>query len=259
MGPFRPHRHKGVVFVKVMEATEPTPSAQLDWPKLISGTLRRRYKRFLAEVELDTGRIITAHCPNTGSMKGCAEAGRTVYLSYHDDPRRKLKYTWQLIQMAESLVGVNTLVPNRLVEMALRAGEIPELGFPVDIRREVSVGKGSRIDLMLADASGPNGYVEIKNCTLVEEGIARFPDAVTTRGVKHLMELDRLRQSGSRCFMFFLIQRMDARLFQPADHIDPEYGVVLRRVAKNGVEVLAYDVDVNLSRIRLRRPIPCNI
>ncbi len=242
-----------------MEATEPTPNAQLDWPKLISGTLRRRYKRFLAEVELENGRVITAHCPNTGSMKGCAEAGRTIYLSYHDDPRRKLKYTWQLIQMADSLVGVNTLVPNRLVEMAIRAGEIPEFGFPVDIRREVSVGKGSRIDLMLSGASGQNCYVEIKNCTLVEKGVARFPDAVTTRGVKHLTELDRLRQSGSRCFMFYLVQRMDARLFQPADHIDPDYGSVLRRVVESGVEVLAYDVDVNLSRIRLRRSIPCNL
>jgi len=242
-----------------MDAENSPPKAHLKWPKLIPGTLIRRYNRFLADVKLDNGRTVTAHCPNTGSMTGCSEPGRPVYLSFHDDPKRKLKYTWQLIRMPDSLVGVNTLVPNRLVERAIRVGAIPEFRFNKEIRREVAVGNGSRIDLLLSDAGGRACYIEIKNCTLVEEGTARFPDAVTARGVKHLYELERLRAAGDRCFMFYFVQRMDARNFQPADHIDPEYGATLRRVSGQGVEILAYDVDVDLDGIRLRRPIPCKL
>ena len=242
-----------------MNTENPTPHAHLKWPELIPGRLIKRYKRFLADVTLENGRTVTAHCPNTGSMTGCSEPGSLVYLTYHDDPKRKLKYTWQLIRMPDSLVGVNTLIPNRLVDLSIRAGVIPEFCSAKDIRREVAVGNRSRIDLQLSDADGRVSYIEIKNCTLVVDGIARFPDAVTARGVKHLVELERLCMKGARCTMFYFVQRMDARSFQPADDVDPSYGEALRRVSANGVNVMVYDVDVDLNGIRLRCPIPCHL
>jgi sugar fermentation stimulation protein A len=237
-----------------MKKTENNGS--LSWPELISGTLIKRYKRFLADVALSDGRTVTAHCPNSGSMKACSEPGRAVYLSHHDDPKRKLKYTWELIHMKHSLVGVNTLVPNRLVHEAISAGDVKQLSGYETIRREVSTGKGSRIDLMLEDKDKPRCYVEVKNCTLVEDGNACFPDAKTSRGLKHLQELERLYRSGCRSVMFFLIQRMDAERFRPADHIDPDYGKGLRKVVKAGVEILVYDVSIDLKGIQLNKEIP---
>jgi len=231
----------------------------LEWPKLVRGILLKRYKRFLADVRLDTGKIVTAHCPNTGSMTGCADAGQPVYLSRHDNPKRKLKYTWELIDMPTSLVGVNTLVPNRLVFLSAAAGLIAELAGYETVEREVKAGSNSRIDLRLSNGETDRCYVEIKNCTLVENGVARFPDAVTTRGLKHLNELERLVDSGCRCVMFYFIQRMDARLFEPADQIDPDYGQELRRAVKRGVEILIYDVAMDLTGIKLNRRIPCSL
>ena len=229
----------------------------LEWPQLIRGTLIKRHKRFLADVRLTDGEIVTAHCPNTGSMTGCAETGRTVYLSWHDNPNRKLKYTWELIEMPTSLVGVNTLLPNRLVFQAAAAGLIPELAGYDRVEREVKIGISSRIDLRLSDGQKNPCYIEIKNCTLVENGVARFPDAVTARGLKHLNELERLAGSGCRCLMFYFIQRMDARVFEPADSIDPGYGRGLRQAVNRGVEILAYDVSIDLAGIQLNRRVPC--
>ena len=231
-------------------------SRGLTWPELIPGTLLKRYKRFLADVKLETGEIVTAHCPNTGSMKGCCEPGRQVYLSTHDNPKRKYKYTWELIAMPTSLVGVNTLVPNRLVYQSIAQKQIPELSDYDRIQREVKISDHSRIDLMLTGRNGGHCYVEIKNCTLVTEGIAQFPDAVTSRGLKHITDLEKLAGDGHRCMMFYFIQRMDARAFQPADHIDPEYGRGLRRAVKNGIEVLAYDVRIDIQGIELNKNIP---
>ena len=231
----------------------------LQWPKLVRGILVKRYKRFLADVRLDTGKIVTAHCPNTGSMTGCSESGQPVYLSRHDNPKRKLKYTWELIEMPTSLVGVNTLVPNRLVFLSAAAGLISELAGYETVEREVKVGHNSRIDLRLSNGEKDHCYVEIKNCTLVENGVARFPDAVTTRGLKHLNELGRLVESGSRCVMFYFIQRMDARIFEPADQIDPDYGKGLRQAVNRGVEILIYDVAIDLSGIKLNRKLPCSL
>ena len=228
----------------------------LAWPQLISGTLIRRYKRFLADVRLENGDTATAHCPNTGSMKGCSEPGRTVYLSVHDNPKRKLKYTWELIEMPASLVGVNTLVPNRLVFESIKTGQVPELSGYDTLKKEVSIGNRSRIDLMLSGSSSGQCYIEIKNCTLVSGGIACFPDAVTARGLKHLQELVKLKKAGFRIVMFYFIQRMDAEVFKPADHIDAAYGRELRRAVKNGLEILAYDVLIDLKHIRLNRRIP---
>ena len=229
----------------------------LTWPELIPGKLIKRYKRFLADVELEDGTVVTAHCPNSGSMTACSEPGRPVYLSWHDNPKRKLKYTWEIIQMPGSLVGVNTLVPNRLVKTSIENGLVPELADYETIRPEVPTSKGSRLDLLLTDSLGAKCFVEIKNCTLVLEGAACFPDAVTQRGQKHLKELERLTGEGHRCVMFYCIQRMDAQVFRPADHIDPKYGEALRTAyLKGGVEILVYDVWMNLERIVLNRKIP---
>ena len=227
------------------------------WPELVAGILLKRYKRFLADVRLDNGKIITAHCPNTGSMQGCSEPGRPVYLSLHNNAKRKLKYTWELIKMPSSLVGVNTLVPNRLVFQSAQAELIPELSGYKTVAREISLGNGSRIDLLLSNGQSDRCYVEIKNCTLVNDGIAQFPDAVTSRGLKHLNELETLVRAGCRCVMFYFIQRMDARIFKPADLIDFEYGRVLRWAVNRGVEILAYDVCIDLSGIQLNQKIPC--
>lgn len=231
----------------------------LRWPNLIRGTLIRRYKRFLADVQLETGEIVTAHCPNTGSMQGCSEAGRPVYLSLRDNPRRKLKYTWELIDMPGSMVGVNTLVPNRLVYQAAADGLIRELSGYKKVQREVKIGNHSRIDLVLSNGPKDRCYVEIKNCTLVDERVALFPDAVTSRGLKHLTELETLLDAGCRGVMFYFIQRMDAEIFKPADRIDPDYGKGLRRALKHGLEVLAYDVAIDLAGISLNRRLPCDL
>ena len=240
-------------------SSSPTTSRGLAWPELIPGTLLKRYKRFLADVKLETGEIVTAHCPNTGSMKGCSEPGRTIYLSAHDNPKRKYKYTWELIEMPASLVGVNTLVPNRLVFESIDRQLIPELSGYQHIQREVKIGEHSRIDLMLTDGGGKRCYIEIKNCTLVTEAVAQFPDAVTSRGLKHITELENLAEAGHRCMMFYFIQRMDAKVFRPADDIDPDYGRGLRRAVQKGVEVLAYDVRIDLQGIELNKNIPCEL
>ncbi len=226
------------------------------WPPLLAGRLIRRYKRFLADVELEDGATVTAHCPNSGSMLACAQPGRPVYVSHHDDPRRKLKYTWQIIDMPTSLVGVNTQVPNRLVQLGVGGGLVPELSGYGSLRREVKTGSHTRLDMVLEQAGRRACFVEIKNCTLVSEGQACFPDAVTTRGLKHLQELQKLTGEGFRSVIFYLIQRMDAEVFQPADHIDAAYGRALRRAVASGVEILVYDVAIDFEKIRIRRPVP---
>jgi sugar fermentation stimulation protein A len=154
------------------------------------------------------------------------------------------------------MVGVNTLIPNRLVAASIASDALSEFSSYDTLRREVKTPYASRIDLMLTKNEQERCYIEIKNCTLVEEGTAYFPDAKTARGLKHLVELQALTASGNRCVMFYLIQRMDARMFKPADHIDPEYGRELRRAAANGVEVMVYDVEIDLAHISLRRKVP---
>jgi sugar fermentation stimulation protein A len=260
----------------------------IKWPKLYRGTLIKRYKRFMADVRLDSlehqpvasgdtlgseknqqseteepdlseyGEVVTAHCPNTGSMLECSEPGRKVYLSRHNNPKRKLKYTWDMIEMPGSLVGTNTMVPNKLVKASIEAGKVPELEDFDSVRSEVKYGQNSRIDLLL-EKGDCSCFVEIKNCTLVIDGVALFPDAVTSRGLKHLVELQDQVRMGDRSVMFYLVQRMDATLFRPADHIDPAYGRELRRALKNGVEILAYDVILDLEGIRLNRPVPFEV
>ena len=228
----------------------------LTWPPLIPGTLVKRYNRFIADITLTSGQTISAHCPNSGRMKACCEPGRPVYVSLHNNPKRKLKYTWELIEMPTSMVGINTQIPNRLVATSIEAGLVPDLSGYDSIFREVKTSGKTRLDILLSKGEKNGCYVEIKNCTLVEDGMACFPDAVTSRGLKHLVELRSLVSAGFRCVIFYVIQRMDALTFQPADHIDPAYGKELRRALKNGVEILVYDTQIDLKTIRLNRKIP---
>lgn len=234
---------------------ENNPESYLKWPKLLQGKLIKRYQRFKADVELKNGQIVTAFCPNTGSMLRCSEPGSTVYLSRHNRPERKLKYTWEIIEMPTSRVGINTAIPNKLVASAIKANRIPELSGFDRILSEVKYGKNSRIDLLL-EKGKERCFIEIKNCTLVENGIAFFPDAVTSRGLKHLKELQREVSNGNRAVMFYLVQRMDAKFFRPAHHIDPDYGQGLKNAVKKGVEILVYDVILDLKGISLNRKLP---
>ena len=242
-----------------MKKNSAAHDARLPWPPLIRGTLVKRYKRFLADVVLDDGREVVAHCPNSGSMTACNEPGRPVYLSSHDNPKRKLKFTWELIEMSSSLVGVNTLVPNRLVARAAANGAVPELAGYDRVATEVKVSAHSRLDLKLSGSGRPDCFIEVKNCTLVEDGTACFPDARTVRGQKHLGELLRLKESGARAMMFFVVQRSDAQIFTPADEIDPQYGALLRQVVSDGVEIVVYDVAINLQGIALRQALPSRL
>ncbi len=209
---------------------------------LFEGVLLRRYKRFFTDIELSDGSVVTAHTPNTGSMKQCAVPGYRVLISKTDDPKRKLKYTLELIRVGDDWVDTHTQRTNRLVEEALRNGWIDGLrGYRVT--PEYKIGN-SRIDFFLENDK-ERVLVEVKNVTLIKgEATACFPDAVTTRGQKHLCELLSAKQQGYRAVIFFLVQRGEATSFSPADEIDPEYGRLLREVVVGGVEVLAYKTIV---------------
>ena len=227
-------------------------------PPLLPATLIQRYKRFLADVRLEDGRVVTAHCPNSGSMKSCNTPGNPVMLSFHDQPQRKFKYTWEMILVNENWVGINTSLPNQLVAEAVQAGKITELQNYPDLRREVRINKHSRLDLLLTGPPGPC-YVEVKNVTLLEKNQARFPDAVTLRGQKHLQELIRIVNKGDRAVIFFVVQRQDATLFAPADDVDPDYGRLLRRAVKRGVEILVYQAKVNPYQVVLSHRMPVQL
>ena len=228
-------------------------------PPLIKGVLIKRYKRFLADVLLEKGEMVTAHCPNSGSMKGCADPGSEVWLSRSNNPKRKLKYTWELVKASGTMIGINTQVPNKLVKNSIENGLIKELSGYDRIKPEIKTSTHTRLDLLLEKEGNYKCYVEIKNCTLVEDGMAMFPDAVTTRGQKHLDELDRLVSLGHRGVIFFLIQRMDAIEFKPADMIDSVYAEKLNKVVENGVEVISKDTIIDKASIKIGRSIPCRL
>ncbi|QUS54656.1 DNA/RNA nuclease SfsA [Pseudovibrio brasiliensis] len=208
---------------------------------LVTGRLIKRYKRFLADVTLDEGGAeITAHCANSGSMMGLKEPGIKVWLTPNDDPKRKLKYSWEMLEIDGAMVGINTSRPNGLVEEAIEAGRIPELTGYDKLRREVKYGKNSRIDILLEGEGDKRTYVEVKNVTLArEDGIAEFPDAVTARGAKHLDELADMVREGHRAAMVFLIQRDDCDALVLARDIDRKYGEAFDAAVKAGVEVYA--------------------
>lgn len=230
---------------------------------LLPATLIKRYKRFLADVELENGEVITVHCPNSGAMTTCAEPGRPVLISDSQNPKRKLRYTFEMIRMGRTWVGVNTMNPNHAVEGFIRAGKIPELKGYASLKREVKYGEEgrSRIDLLLTDgAEGiPPCYVEVKNSTLKDGEHAAFPDGVTERGRKHLNDLAQVVKEGNRGVIFFFIGRADCHRFRPADEIDPAYGETLRRVMQEGVEALAYRMRFNRRRIQLVDRLPVDV
>ena len=225
---------------------------------LIQGFLIKRYKRFLADIELEDGRVITAHTPNTGSMKGCCIPGSRVWLRDSGNSARKYPLSWELVEVApEVLVGINTGLPNKLVRECLESNTISELRGYRNIRSEVPYGReNSRIDLLLEEGPGGSCYVEIKNVTLVEDNIGLFPDAVSSRGTKHLRELGEMARLGHRAVIFYCVQRCDAREVRPADTIDPEYGDALRTAIAGGVEAIAYRASVSPETIKLERSLP---
>ncbi len=226
---------------------------------LLRGRFLRRYKRFFADVELDSGETVVAHTPNTGSLLTCKEPGSLAYLSSNDNPKRKLKYTWELVQSGRALVGVNTLLANGLAAEAIAAGLIPELrGYP-GLRREVKYGVNSRVDLLLEGGGRPSCYVEVKNVSMGSHGVASFPDAVSERAAKHMRELAAQVRAGDRAAVLFVVQRGDCRRFTPADEIDPTYGKALRAAAAEGVQVLAYQAKVSPKEIKLVKSLPVEL
>lgn len=226
---------------------------------LIGARLTRRYKRFLADVTLDDGTALTAHCPNTGSMLGCQLPGSRVWLSRSDNPKRKYAYTWELVELDGGvLVGINTGRSNALVREAIESGVIGELGGYDEIRAEVRYGsENSRADFLLSGSDG-DCYVEVKNVTAaVQDGVAVFPDAVSTRGTKHLRELmGVVREAGKRAVLCFCVQRTDVDEVRPADDIDPVYGRTLREALAAGVEVVAYRAEMHPEAVVLAERIP---
>ena len=227
---------------------------------LIPGKLIRRYKRFLADVELANGQTITAHCANPGAMLGVQDAGATVWLEPNDNPKRKLKYAWKLIELPGGhMAGIDTGVPNRVVGEALAAGAIPELaGYPT-IRPEQRYGTNSRIDFLLTAPDRPDCYVEVKNVHLMRTpGLAEFPDSVTKRGAKHLDDLAAEVARGHRAVMLYILQRSDCDRMTLAGDIDPTYLSSFVKAAAAGVEALTYRVRLTTKRITLERAIPFN-
>ena len=227
------------------------------------GTLLRRYKRFLADVLLETGEQVTAWCPNPGAMTGCAFPGEPVWLSHDPSPKRKLQWTWELARDPGTggMILVNTQRPNALAEEGVRSGLIVELQGYGSLRREVRYGEGSRVDLFLEEPQREGllspCLVEVKSTTLpVGGGVGAFPDSRTVRGRKHLAELTAEVAAGRRAVQLFLASRSDLEAVRPADEVDPAYGEALRRAAAAGVEVLAYGVSVGLEEIHITARLP---
>ena len=228
-------------------------------PPLIPAQLIRRYKRFLADVEFPDGRRTTVHCPNTGGMLGCADPGMPVYLSRASNPERKYPLTWELVEALPGVwVGIHTGRTNRLVREAIETGLIPELGGYGNLKGEVTLGEGFRVDFLLSGRPGePECCLEVKNVTAaVQDGVALFPDAVSERASRHLRELMDRVAAGKRAMLCFCVQRDDVTEVRPADAIDPVYGETLRRALAAGVEVTAYAARVSPEEVQLYRRVP---
>ncbi len=226
---------------------------------LVSGKILKRYKRFLADIELEDGEVIVAHTANTGSMKTCWEPGWDVRLSFHDNPKRKLKYSLELTHNGDTWIGINTSLPNKVAAEGIEKGIVKELKGYKNLKPEAKIGK-SRIDILLSNDGEDPCYVEVKNVTLLGENkTAIFPDAVSTRGQKHLEELTGLVNEGIRAAMLFVVNREDVTSFAPADHIDPTYGELLRKAEKAGVEILAYRCEVSPEGIQLKKKLPIKL
>ena len=224
---------------------------------LVPARLIRRYKRFLADVRLEDGQEVTAHCANPGSMMGLAEPGTKIWLEPNDDPKKKLKFGWRLVEHEDGhFTGVDTSLPNRALKAALLAHQVPGLP-PYDlVRPEVKYGENSRIDFLLT-GQGPDTYVEVKSVTLSRQpGLAEFPDSVTARGAKHLYELAKMAEAGHRAVMFYLVQRTDCSAVTLARDLDPAYGAAFDAASAAGVSVLAQSCNITPQAITLGAPLP---
>jgi sugar fermentation stimulation protein A len=232
-------------------------------PPLTRGRLVQRYKRFLADIVLDDGTEITAHCPNPGAMIGLNMPGLTCWLSKSPDPKRKLPYTWELVEVSNEIsgglvtCGLNTMHPNRLVAEALAADAIPELTGYSSHRREVKYGRNSRVDFLLEAEGREPCWLEVKNCHLRREGtLAEFPDCVAARSLKHLHELVAMIREGHRAVVLFVVQRMDCDAFAACHDLDPAFARGLGEAADAGLEVLIYGCDMSRDAIRIDRRLP---
>jgi sugar fermentation stimulation protein A len=226
---------------------------------LVRGTLVKRYKRFLSDIQLSDGELVVAHCANPGAMLGLNTAGAEVWLSRSRNPARKLAYSWELVRVGEHLVGINTGLPNAIVAEAVQAGKIKELRGYDTIRREVRYGVNSRIDLLLDAPGKPTCYVEIKNVHLKRGPAAEFPDCPTVRGAKHLRELAEMVALGYRAVMVYLVQRGDCDYFTVADDLDPAYGRAFREALQRGVEAICYTCKVTVDAIEIGRALPVRL
>jgi sugar fermentation stimulation protein A len=229
-------------------------------PPLTDGIIQRRYKRFLADVELADGRLVTAHCPNTGSMRTCWQPGARVQISRSDNPRRKLAWTLERVDMGYGWVGVHTGRTNRVIGEGLEKGGIEALSGYRCVRSEVvcpnRVPPRTRFDFLLTEGGGPDAWIEVKNVTLYQVGCVQFPDAVTARGRKHLEVLAELSRQGHRAVMLYALNRPEGDCFSPADEIDPAYGATLRRVVHEaGVEVLALRIRHSAQSMEVAGPV----
>ena len=225
--------------------------------QFISGKLIKRYKRFFADVQLDnTKQVVTAHCPNTGSMLGLLKEGNPVKLTKVDNKDRKLKFTLEIIKSDGANVGVNTHRANRIVEEALISNKIKSLKKIIDLKREVKYGENSRIDFLVQNNIDEEIYIEVKNVTLsLKKGIAEFPDAITERGSKHLKELQKIKNKKTRAIMLYLIQRDDCKYFRIAKEIDEKYNSNLKKSIKSGVEILCYSCKFENNKIQIDKKI----
>ncbi len=230
-------------------------------PPLLAGRLVKRYKRFFADIELDDGNFITAHCANTGSMAGLKSPGNRVWVEPANNPNRKLKYDWRIVEVGGVMIGIHTAIPNTVVAEALKAGHIPELAGYESTRREVKYGKNSRIDFLLEGGGKPPCYVEVKSITFSRAaGLAEFPDSPTARGTKHLGELELMLKQGARSVMLYVVQRNDCTRFTIAADIDPAYEAARIKAAKSGLECLAYMCGLSPNEIKIIQRIevsPC--
>tara|TARA_B100000459_G_scaffold40034_1_gene20207 strand:- start:55 stop:786 length:732 start_codon:yes stop_codon:yes gene_type:complete len=230
---------------------------------LVEGRLIRRYKRFLSDIDLN-GETVVAHCANPGAMTGLNAPGSEVWLSANRNPKAKLDWRWELIRVGDHLVGINTAHPNGIVAEAIEAGQIPALAEYGSMRREVKYGQNSRIDILLEDEDKPPCYVEIKNVHLKRdlpgrEGAAEFPDAVTKRGAKHLVEMSEMVRQGARAVMVYLVQRGDCDHFKVAEDVDPVYASALAEARECGVEAICYDCSVGVEEIAVARSLPLKL
>lgn len=226
----------------------------MKFDKLYKGRLIKRYKRFLADIILDNGEKITAHVPNSGAMTSCIEPNCSVWVTYHDNPKRKLKYTLELTKMGQNLICTNTGVANKISIEAIKDGTIKELQGYDNLTPEQKYGKNSRIDILLENEN-ERCYVEVKSVSLRLDNTLAFPDAITTRGEKHLIELSNMVKQGHRAVMLYIIQRTDDLPFRLANEIDKKYANSFNQVSKLGVEALVYQSEISLEHIKVKKKI----